>query len=107
MKFVNLTPHMINVHQPDGSVRCFAPTGEIARVAVSRTQAEPLDGIPTYIVETGEVTGLPDPEAGVVYIVSGYVSGKVQRRDVVAPGELVRDNDGRPIGCLGLTRAVR
>jgi hypothetical protein len=90
-KFVNLTPHMINVHQPDG---------------VTRTQAEPLDGIPTYIVETGEITGLPEPEAGVVYIVSGYVSGKVQRKDVVAPGELVRDEDGRPIGCLGLTRAV-
>ena len=53
---------------------------------------------PTY----GEVMGLPDPKPNTVYVVSGMVnSATPERTDVVSPGEQLRDEEGRPIGCIG------
>ena len=105
---VNLTPHTLNIHHPTGVVN-VPPSGEVARVTTVSIRAPypPVDGyIPTVLTSYGEVTGLPAPVAGVTYIVSGMVAGAAPRPDVMSPGDLVRDEKGRPIGCKGLRRSV-
>ena len=106
MKFVNLTPHALNVHCGEEDVRVIAPSGEVARVSVTDTPRDAVGGIPTVASTVGDVTGLPAPVAGVVLIVSGMVAAHAPREDVVSPGALVRDADGRPCGCLGLRRSL-
>ena len=41
-----------------------------------------------------------------VFIVSGMVAAMVERDDVMSPGPLLRDEEGRPIGCKGLKRSI-
>ena len=107
----NLTPHTLNIFDAAGEVELtqIAPTsGEIARVSVEYVRAGELSGLPAFRASYGDVTGLPEPADGVAYIVSGLVAaapGVAGREDVFAPGELVRDAKGRPIGCKGLKRA--
>jgi hypothetical protein len=77
-KFVNLTPHVLNVHTNE--------QGEIE----------------LYATEYGDITELPEPSPNTVYITSGLVNAAINRSDVVSPGDHVRDESGRPIGCIGL-----
>ena len=100
-KFVNLTPHTINEVV---SGMAFEPSGTIARVAVEYMPAGEAAGVPLFEAVYGEVEGLPAPEADTIYIVSGAVKaapGIADREDVVAPGDLVRNEAGQPIGCRG------
>jgi hypothetical protein len=108
-KFVNLTPHTLNILTRELATDVefsLTPSGEVARVASANTWAGDVGGIPTYTTTYGEVTGLPAPSAGVVLIVSGMVAAALRRYDVMSPGDLVRDEAGRPIGCRGLRRSV-
>lgn len=102
---VNLTPHDLSIHTPAGVVT-VAPSGQVARVATVDTAAPDHDGIPVVITTFGEVTGLPAPDDGVMYVVSGIVADAARRPDVVSPGALIRGPDGQPIGCRGLARRV-
>lgn len=105
MALVNLTPHTLNIVLPSGEVRTLPPSGEVARVAETRTPAGEIDGIPVDLVGFGEVTGLPAPQEGVTLVVSALVAGAVTgRSDVVSPGAPVRNADGVIIGARGLTR---
>ena len=104
MDLVNLTPHTLNIHT-DGGLRVL-PSDGLARVASVNTDAVPIEDIPTVRTTPGEVTGLPDQQEGVIYIVSGMVASASPRADVFSPGDLVRDDSGRPIGCKGLRRSM-
>ncbi len=114
IKLVNLTPHKIiifaSADAAESSVE-VEPSGQVARVSATTTpKASALSveyGFPTVRTVFGEVTGLPESQDGVAYIVSGMVLdavGKKQpdRQDVYAPGELLRGTDGQPRGCIGL-----
>jgi hypothetical protein len=104
MPFVNLTPHPINLHLPDGSVQTFAPSGAVARAAETRTQRGTLDGVAVELVAFGAVDGLPAQAADTLLIVSGLVlAACADRPDVLAPGQPVRDDAGRVVGCKGWT----
>ena len=97
---VNLTPHAIVV----GS-RSFAPSGSLARVAMEITPQGEIDGIPLFKTAFGQVEGLPPQEAGRYYLVSALVaSAEKDRTDLLSPSGLVRDEQGRVIGCEGFTR---
>lgn len=103
---INLTPHVLNVHTPDGVVDLPA-SGQVARVATSETSVGEVAGVPVTTTTFGEVTGLPEPAPGVWLVVSMLVRTAAEaagRRDVLSPGPLVRDAEGRPVGCRGLTR---
>ena len=106
MTIVNLTPHSLTLHGESGSIT-VAPSGNTARLAVSRVLVGTLalEGITLTIVRPtmGEITGLPDPVEGTVYVVSAMVAEKAKRADVLAPGELVRDSAGNVVGAKGLT----
>ena len=117
---VNLTPHSVNVVSKDGDIATsFAPSGTIARVSVAETAAGVITvpvpaetagetwsyDIPLITSTYGDVTGLPEPIFGTVYIVSAMVRLAVPtRRDVVSPAGLVRDGAGMVIGCRQFER---
>jgi hypothetical protein len=115
MNVVNLTPHAINVQRDDGAFVTFPPSGSVARVETVTTPVYVMerslamrelalaDGVLVSVQKFGEVTGLPEPEDGTLYIVSAMVRTAVpHRRDVLSPGELIRNDAGQPIGCAGL-----
>jgi len=104
---INLTPHAINVAQPEDANgervwRTVPASGHVARVASStRSIGTSVLGAPVKATTTrGAVGGLPDEQEGVVFVVSGFVrSALIGRPDVVSPGALVRDAAGDVIGC--------
>lgn len=101
--FVNLTPHILNIHTPAGVVN-VPPSGRVVRVAQTSAPAGEAEGVALYRVSYGEVVGLPAPVPGVLLIVSGMVREALagSRADVASPGALLRGADGQPIGCNGL-----
>ncbi|MFA6006512.1 MAG: hypothetical protein WC764_02165 [Candidatus Paceibacterota bacterium] len=110
MRLVNLTPHRINILDLGGNaqVGSIDPSGQVARTAATFVADKEVAGFPTCRASYGEVTGLPAPEEGVGYVVSGLVAAHptvAGRGDVFAPGDLVRGADGQPVGCKGLKRA--
>jgi len=119
MKLMNLTPHKVRVLDGDErEILTILPSGPVARVSVTRQQMGviPLSDdaakvmanlrgavIPVFVGTYGEVTDLPASEPGTIYIVSAMVRQAMpHRRDVMSPGELVRGEDGQPVGCRGL-----
>lgn len=97
--FANLTPHaIVLVNGPT-----IPPSGSLARCASSSVSAGEHAGVTLSRTSYGAVEGLPEPEAGVIYIVSALVRAAVPGRlDVASPGELVRDAAGVVVGCKGL-----
>ena len=92
VKFINCTPHEVVLN--DGTT--FAPSGVCPRISSGYTEPDE-NGIatPTF----GAVEGLPAPQEGTLYIVSGMVLSAVKDRDdLVAPAtshpKSVRFSDG-------------
>lgn len=102
---VNLTPHILNIVTESGAIISVEPSGEVARCSVTNTPVRILpNGVTCYKTVYGEVTGLPEEQEGVIYVVSGLVRGAVPTRlDVASPGELIRNEEGQPVGCNGLS----
>lgn len=109
MEIVNLTPHEITFM--GGKKITIPASGNVARVSVKRKQVGTLNGLPIYRSVFGWVVNLPDPKPDTVYIVSAMVAQAVQgvcdyfyRDDIyiVDDKDIVRDENGRIIGCRGL-----
>ena len=98
-KVINLTPHSINI--VGGPT--FEPSGEVARISSTNEGAGEMvingESIPLITQEFGEVVGLPEEREGVLFIVSSLIFAQTNRKDLLVPGEQVRDEDGRVIGC--------
>ena len=110
MKLINLTPHAITV-----CGREIPPSGQVARCAVeeevvgmvehpdSDDQDALTTSVPIIRQVFGEVTGLPERQDGVMYVVSAIVAQAVPDRvDVVIPARTLRDEAGRIVGCEAL-----
>ena len=121
MTLINATPHSITLVSREGVeqdnrrqflaetveiLREIPPSGILARVSMINFPAGEIDGIAIESVTYGEIEGLPEPQEGVYYIVSGLVAAaaaKIGRGDCLAPGALVRDKKtGVILGCLFL-----
>lgn len=100
MKYLNLTAHSIYEITTGTTIPV---SGRVARVKSSTVLYTQHARIPIYATEFGEIEGLPEPEADTIYIVSGLALNAVPkyRKDVVAPGNLQRDEFGQPMGCVG------
>lgn len=102
MTFINLTPHGVRLN--DGTV--FPPSGEVARVSATYSDFSP-DGIAE--VRFGEPVGLPAPQEGVLFIVSGLLKQACPyRQDLVSPATghpaCRRDEQGRIVSVPGFVR---
>jgi hypothetical protein len=114
MNLINLTPHTINLRGPDGSDTAVAASGTIARVTSTPGAPAAVAGIPVPVFGRdtyGEVTGLPAPAEGTLYIVSAPVGGAVAgtRDDILVPGTgpqdgAIRDDGGRIVAVTRLKR---
>lgn len=79
MQYVNCTPHTICLNNGQR----FEPSGHVARVTAGYTE---FDQHGVCRATFGEVTGLPEPQSGTLYIVSGMVAAAVKgRADVISP----------------------
>ncbi len=124
-KIVNATPHTITVIAEAGVlqdpktkqytanalevevIQVFQKSGILPRVSMFNDPVALFCDIPIEFVVYGEIEGLPEEEEGVYYIVSGLVAAagvKLGRKDLMAPGKLVRDaaNSSTVLGCLML-----
>lgn len=105
MQIINLTPHTVTVNgtaiPPDGRV---PRVGEVVKPAGEIT----LPGgatVPVVTVRPGAVEGLPAPQPDTMLIVSRMVAEAApERRDLVVPHGLVRDGQGRVVGCAQLAQ---
>jgi len=105
MNIVNLTPHELNVFNEDGqSVATIPASGQVARISVERKQIGDINGIPLFETKIGEPTGLPERQPDAIYVVSYMFRANFDREDLWQPGELLRNEAGQPIGCIGLSR---
>ncbi len=100
MKFKNYTPHEIVLN--DGT---RYPSMGLARVSAT-FGAFDSDGICRQ--QFGDVTGLPEPSADVLLIVSGMVCAASDRTDLVAPAtghpETIRNEKGHIVSVPGFVR---
>jgi hypothetical protein len=104
MNLVNLTPHPVTVGgvtiPSTGVVRCAEVRERVGTIAVSDDVQVPL-----MRVSLGQVEGLPEPSPDTVYIVSRLVADACPDRDDLAvPDMIVRDAEGRIIGCDALAQ---
>ena len=105
MNLTNLTPHVINILDEDGKEATqLNPSGQVARCHVIRGKTKKIGPVQLYSSKYGEVLGLPDSAEDTFFVVSLLVvKACPQRTDLLSPGELKRDSQGRPIGCIGLS----
>jgi hypothetical protein len=89
LKYVNLTDHEINLRVGNDQMVSFPPSGTVARVIYDREQTSQA-GINMYALRNPVITGLPEPDAGVVLLVSAQVRAQLTadhqiRSDVLSP----------------------
>jgi hypothetical protein len=104
--FRNLTPHSVTLVQ--GDTRTTYPVdGPAPRVTTIEEADAPIhDDVNSIDIDvivstlSDKITDLPDPQHGVVLIVSRMTAEAAPTRtDLVYPEGIVRSPDGVPIGC--------
>lgn len=104
MKFINLTTHDLTIVLENGDDLILPASGEVARVTFSTQQVDEIDGILIYkTIYEPEITGLPEPQDGTIFVVSSLAAQTVKRPDVLAPTKLIRDDDGQVIAAGGFS----
>lgn len=99
MKIKNYTPHELCIMQL-GKTIVRVPSSGVARVERDTFPRADVCGVPTQTVSLGDVTGLPEKEAGVFLVVSAMIrEALLYRDDIGSPAGLVRDRAGLVIGC--------
>ncbi len=112
-RLINLTPHNIVIVGVNGAHMDVPPSGQVARCATIATDAGSVvvDGNTVRLrsVKMGDISGLPAPQDGVMYIVSQPVlqaaklSGRVDCCSPdTNPDSVIRDPSGQIIGVKGL-----
>lgn len=100
----NCTPHALNIVNADGKTVTIQPCGIVPRCSQNETEVGVIEGITVTKQEFGEVVDLPEPQDCVFLVVSRLVaSACLDRRDLLIPGPLLRDESGKVIGCKGLS----
>ncbi len=100
---INLTPHKIVVYNENNEmVLEIEPSGDIARISSDKKEVRNVNNSPYFTISYGSPSGLPETQEGVLLLVSGQVRMACpKRKDLISPGELIRNKQGQPIGCLG------
>lgn len=104
MTVINLTRLDITLIRENGSKTTIESSG-IARVdSTEVTSYQPeIDGVPVIHQEFGDVSGLPPYKEGDWIIVSRMVTSACKdRKDLLVPAKLVRDDNGNIVGVRAL-----
>lgn len=109
-ELINLTPHDIVLVDEEGHpLGTIPPSGKVARCNTSSEVFTTFahDGIPihvrrrTFTGHSNFLTKSP-PKSGTYYIVSRILAEALpERRDLLIPDGVKRDDDGNIIGCTG------
>jgi len=121
MQIINCTPHAVNIINGEAeldnrtrswkltaeprSIQTIPASGICPRCQQTEVEQGIVNGIPLITVEYGEIEGLPEPKPDTLYIVSALVANagkQIGRTDLLIPARLVRDENGRIVGCLAL-----
>lgn len=104
-ELINLTPHAITVLDQNNNVMLTIPSSGIARAEQTRERIGDIGGIPISKTGYGKVIDLPNPKAGVAYIVSVLTAQAApDRKDLYIVDDMVRDENGNIIGCRALAQ---
>ena len=77
-----------------------------ARAIYAQRTAGLVDGILIYRWFTEDIANLPEPKPGTYYIVSKRLAQACpERKDLIFPGNVVRDADGHIVGYVEFYRA--
>ena len=101
---LNATPHDLNIVQIDGRVLTLKASGICPRCSSNEVVDRAIGLIQVTRQTLGHVEGLPGTAPGLYYIVSRLVASASGRDDLLVPGSLIRDDQGKVIGCKGLSR---
>ncbi len=109
MTVINMTPHIINLIGENNEVVMYLPSNGIARAHQSRAKVDEIDlGGNTVAINRnvfGELSGLPEPQDGVFYIVSALAAKAAPgRKDLLLVDETVRDENNQIVGCRAFAR---
>lgn len=108
VSFCNLTPHAVTILDRDSLKEKYTinPSGCVARCEQSTATLGRILDIPITGSEFYDVAELPDEEYGVYYIVSRLVLEACKdRRDLLVPNEIQKDENNRIIGCLSFAKS--
>lgn len=104
MKIRNLTPQVLNILNDYGATVVVEESGQVARCKQIEKFVGILPGAIEVTRQVVKVEGLPAAEPGTILVVSRMVAELCKdRTDVYVPGPLVRDEEGRIVGCRGLS----
>ena len=108
MEYINLTPHQVDIIKMDGTTLSI-PSSGVIRAKQELESYRVVDGIKVGRYSYGEPIGVPETlEPDTIYIVSKLPLDSCRSHDVdtsnfLIPGELIRDDTGRIIGCESLS----
>lgn len=107
MKLINLTPHDIHLMDDTEEVIETVPgASKPAVVGTSKVLQGHIKGMPLYKTKYEDISGLPEKEPHVYYIVSSVVAhAAIDRDDLLVPSDLVRNSSGLVIGCKSFSMA--
>lgn len=106
MKIKNLTPHTLNVFDVAGNEHTI-PSDGVARAEETRIKLTQIGDFAVDTVMYGNAIGLPELEEGTIIVVSALTAQSPEcksRQDVYIPGPLLRDENGKIVGCVGLSK---
>jgi len=110
INLVNLMPHALTLYNNEDEAILELPMcNEPARCASSDAAIGAYKGVPVVTKKYGSAYNLPPVKPGTFYIVSKVVgaSAAVQgRTDILVPHVLVKDKNGRVIGCKVFSRVL-
>ena len=87
------------------SLRVYPAAKAPARAILEHKLAGAVDGILIYRWSTEDIVNLPEPKPGTFYIVSKKVAQVCpERKDLIFPGTLVRNESGDVVGCVDFSR---
>jgi hypothetical protein len=104
-QLINMTPHPINIVDVDKNNLMTIPISG-SQIRLSTTTVDTgirVNGIAVTSTKFGQPVGLPELSEGVFYIVSAIVKSALpNRKDLLVPAEMQRNDSGNIIGCLSL-----
>ena len=104
MEIRNCTSLVLNIIKQGGEILDLPPCGIVPRCSQSEECVLVINDIALTRQTFGEVVDLPEPEKDVMLVVSRLVASACpDRSDLLEPGPLVRDSEGKVIGCRGLS----